>query len=235
VIGELSKRIRLAAWAACLLAVPEIASAQLSWDLSHGAGLHEEDARFLPGMYYFHKGCEYYKRGDAASAIHAWEIGASWAMKDAQYDLGIAYFKGRGVAVDRPRGLAWLALAAERKDEIFETALAAAWDEATPDEHARANEIWNELRKKYGDEFALRRAQNHFTQEKNGITGSHVGMPGHVTIWSRTMGTLDGATFIAKLDKLSERNFGKLPTGHVDVGPLEAIGDDGGAASKPAH
>jgi len=109
-------------------------------------GLNEEEARVLSGLYYFHKGCEYYKRGQPEAAMHAWEVAAGWAMKDAQYNLGIAYFRGRGVDVERPRGLAWLALAAERKDEAFETSLAAAWDEGTPEEHDRANAIWRELR-----------------------------------------------------------------------------------------
>ena len=34
-------------------------------------GLNEEEARFLPGLYYFHKGCEYFKRGQPEAAMHA--------------------------------------------------------------------------------------------------------------------------------------------------------------------
>ena len=26
-------------------------------------GLNEEESRFVPGLYYFHKGCDYYRRG----------------------------------------------------------------------------------------------------------------------------------------------------------------------------
>jgi hypothetical protein len=219
-----------AALAACfaVAAAPHTARAQISLGqaLSTGGGLHEEESRFLPGMYYFHKGCEYYRYGDVESAIHAWEIAAGWAMKDAQYDLGIAYFRGLGVDVDRPRGIAWLALAAERKDEAFETSLAAAWDDATPVEQDRANEIWRELAKQYSDAAALPRAQNHFNAELNQITGSRVGMPGHVTVWSRTKGTLDGANYKAELQRLAARNFGNLPVGTVDVGPLEPVVDD---------
>jgi hypothetical protein len=197
-------------------------------------GLDEEEARFLPGLYYFHKGCDYFRRGDAGAAIESWQVAAGWAVKDAQYDLGIAYFRGRGVDVDRPRGLAWLALAAERKDEAFETSLAAAWDEATPDEHARANGIWRELRKKYADEVALVHAQNRYDQELSHITGSRVGMPGHVSIWTRTTGRVDVAEFKAGLQQRAERNFGKLPTGTVDIGPLEPLIDEAPPA-PPAH
>ena len=186
-------------------------------------GLDEEEARFVPGLYYFHKGCDYYGRGDHAGAMHAWEVAASWAMKDAQYDLGIAYYRGRGVAVDRPRGLAWLALAAERKDEAFVTSLAAAWDEATEQEHAEANAIWRELRRKYADEVALPKAENRYRQEVAQITGSRVGMPGHVSIWTRALGRVDVAWFKSEMQERADRNFGKLPVGRVDIGPLEPV------------
>lgn len=196
-------------------------------------GLDEEEARFLPGLYYFHKGCDYFRRGYPQSAVEAWEIAAYWAMKDAQYDLGIAYFRGRGVETDRPRGLAWLALSAERKDAAFESSLAAAWDEATPEEHARANEIWRELRVRYGDAVALVRAQNRYDQELSHITGSRVGMPGHVQIWTHTAGHVDVAQFKADLQQRADRNFGKLPVGTVDIGPLEPVIDE--APAPPAH
>ena len=198
-------------------------------------GLNEEDARFLPGLYYFHKGCDYFRRGYPQSAVEAWEIAAYWAMKDAQYDLGIAYFRGRGVALDRPRGLAWLALAAERKDEAFEASLAAAWDEATPDEQARANVLWRELRKKYADEVALVRAQNRYDQEVSHITGSRVGMPGHVLIWTHSTGRVEVAEFKKELQQRADRNFGKLPIGTVDIGPLEPVIDEAPPQTPPAH
>jgi hypothetical protein len=190
-------------------------------------GLNEEEARFVPGLYYFHKGCEYYKRGQTAAAMQAWQLAAGWAMKDAQYDLGIAYFRGRGVEMDRPRGLAWLALAAERKDEAFQSSLAVAWDEATPDEHARGNEIWRELRQRYADEVALPLAQNRYQQEINQITGSRVGMPGHVGVWTRSTGRVDVVEFKSQMQERAERNFGRLPIGTVDIGPLEPMVDDG--------
>lgn len=189
-------------------------------------GLDEEESRFLPGLYYFHKGCDYFRRGYPESAVEAWQVAAYWAMKDAQYDLGIAYFRGRGVAVDRPRGLAWLALAAERKDETYETSLAAAWDEATPDEQAQANAIWRELRGKYADSVALVRARNRYDQELSHITGSRVGMPGHVQIWTHSEGRIEVARFKADMQERADRNFGKLPTGTVDIGPLEPLIDE---------
>jgi hypothetical protein len=200
-----------------------------------GIGLNEEESRFVPGLYYFHKGCDHYRRGEAESAMHAWQIAAGWAMKDAQYDLGIAYFRGRGVAIDRPRGLAWLALAAERKNEAFVTSLAAAWDEASEAEHAEANAIWRELSKRYADDVALPRAEKRYRQEVAGITGSRVGMPGHVVIWTRALGRVDVAWFKAEMQARADRNFGTLPTGRVDIGPLQPVVEGAQPAAPPAE
>lgn len=216
----LSMRIRSVLLAA-LLAGAGIAHAQ--GGPSGVIGLNEEESRFVPGLYYFHKGCDYYSRGDHAGAMHAWQVAAGWALKDAQYDLGIAYFRGRGVAIDRPRGLAWLALSAERKDEAFVTSLAAAWDEASEDEHAQANAIWRELRKQYADAVALPKAETRYRQEVAQITGSRVGMPGHVSIWTRALGRVDVAWFKTEMQERADRNFGKLPVGRVDIGPLESV------------
>jgi hypothetical protein len=203
----------------------------LSYDLSTGGGLHEEDSRFLPGLYYFDKGCEYSKRGDTSAAIEIWMISAGWAMKRAQYNLGITYFRGIGVSADRPRGLAWLALAAERKEPQFIESLAAAWDEATPAERELANAIWRDLRREFGDAVALRRAQIRFESEINQITGSRVGMPGHVMI-STAAGMMDGASYRARLASLAVHNLGTLPTGSVEIEPIQPLD---GASVEAKH
>jgi hypothetical protein len=103
-------------------------------------------------------------------------VSASWAYKPAQYNLGIMYFNGDGVAVDRPLGLAWLALAAERSEDVpYARARDAAYSEMTETEFARANELWRDLRKTYGDAVALRRAGNRWRQVRSEATGSHLG------------------------------------------------------------
>jgi len=211
----------------CLAASALTTSLHAETNVSQNAGFDEEESRFVPGVYFFHKGCEYYKRGQSATAMQQWQIAASWAMKDAQYDLGIAYFRGLDVAIDRPRGIAWLALAAERKDPMFESSLAAAWDQATPDEQNRANEIWRELRKYYGDESALPRAERRYKHEVDNITGSRVGMPGHATVWTRASGLIDVQLLKSDMQQRADINFGKLPAATVDVGPLQPVVDDG--------
>jgi TPR repeat protein len=214
----------------CLLALmsaAQPAAAQVfdgMYQLMHGGALHEEESRFLPGRYYFRKGNEYRQRGQSAMAVDLWTRAAGWAMKDAQYNLGISYFKGEGMSADRPRGLAWLALAAERKDAAFNESLAAAWDESTPLEREQANAIWRQLRERYADSVALPLARRRFDAEMAQITGSRVGMPGHVHILAQG-GDFDVAVYKKQLDQAAGLDFGRLPRGRVDIGPVQTLTD----------
>jgi hypothetical protein len=45
------------------------------------------------------------------------------------------------------------------------------------EEYARANVIWRELRRTYGDAVALKRAKNRWQQVRSEATGSHLGAP----------------------------------------------------------
>ena len=166
----------------------------------------EEISRYLPGVANFQKGLDLYKKGQASAAIDAWQTAASWAMKDAQYNLGLAYFKGNGVAADRPRGLAWLALAAERKNPRLQASLATAWDSASDAEHQQANAIWRDLRKEYGDDVALPKAKKRFDAEVAQLS-SRAGK-GNGKMVSRTMGPMDVSEYREKLDVLAKQNFG---------------------------
>jgi TPR repeat protein len=196
--------IRIAiALAAGFVASPATMHAQVMFfDSAQPIKLEDEIARYLPGVSFFQKGLDAYKNGQTAAAIDAWQSSANWAMKDAQYNLGLAYFKGNGVAADRPRGLAWLALAAERKNPAMQSSLAAAWDSATDAEHQQANAIWRDLKKQYGDDVALPKAKKRFETEV-GQLGS-----GNQRVVSRTMGTMDVKAYREKLEAFAEQNFG---------------------------
>lgn len=171
------------------------------FDSAQPIKLEEEIARYLPGVSFFQKGLDAYRKGQTAAAIDAWQSSANWAMKDAQYNLGLAYFKGTGVAADRPRGLAWLALAAERKNPTMQASLAAAWDSASDAEHQQANAIWRDLKKQYGDDVALPKAKKRFETELGQIAPNQ-------RVVSRTMGAMDGEAYREKLESLAEKNFG---------------------------
>jgi TPR repeat protein len=63
---------------------------------------------------------------------------ARWGEKRAQFALGVDYFNGRrGVTADKVQGLAWLTLAAERKDPYYVSILASARAQSTPESSGR--------------------------------------------------------------------------------------------------
>lgn len=190
-----------------------------------GGYLREDESRFLPGVYHYQKGCELYARGRVAAAIGEWKIAAGWAMKEAQYNLGLVYFKGEHVERDRALGLAWLAVAAERKDAEFSESLAAAWHEATAAERTRANELYPALFDRFGDRRARRKAIARFEQELSHVTGSRVGMPGNVDVWTPGKGALDVAVYRRDLERLSDLNFGSVPEARVSIGEIQPVAD----------
>ena len=206
----------------------QVQSPSRAWtDDVAGGALHEEPARFLPGTYYFKKGNWYYHKGDYETAAQLWKTAASWAQKAAQYNLGILYYKGKGgFAVNRPLGAAWLALASERHDVVFESSLAAAMDELTPAERDQANALWRDMKPTYGDAVAARRAKAHFDREMHNLTGSHAGGAGAgaLKVWGVREGNFDGATYIAKLQREADDYFEPVKA-WVDVKPLESVDD----------
>jgi hypothetical protein len=140
----------------------------------------EQDGR--PGLYYFYRGVEAVDRGQYTFAVDMYKTSASWAYKPAEYNLAVMYAKGEGVPVDKPLAMAWAALAAERGDSGYVEAREAIYAELTPEEFQKANEIWRDLKKTYGDETALRRAKARWAMVKASITGSHVGAVGNLRI-----------------------------------------------------
>ncbi|HSC10018.1 MAG TPA: sel1 repeat family protein [Rhodanobacteraceae bacterium] len=156
----------------------EYAAAQR--DMGNGMNTPEADAR--PGEYYFLLAVHAFRKNDFAFAIQMYEVAAAWAYKPAEYNLAIMYARGQGVPVDLPRGMAWMALAAERNEKRYVDAREAVYAEMTPEQFQQANVIWRELKKTYGDEVALRRAKARWAQVKSSMTGSRVGSVGNMTV-----------------------------------------------------
>ena len=65
-------------------------------------GTPEDAAR--PGERYYFNAVRAFRNKDYAFTIDMYEVSASWGYKPAQYNLGVMYFKGEGVPIDRPRG-----------------------------------------------------------------------------------------------------------------------------------
>lgn len=118
--------------------------------------------RFLPGEYYFCSAARNFWSGDLGLARESLKDAARWASKPAEYALGVMYFNGDHAQKNRPLGLAWLALAAERHDPAYEPAFISAYQHATPEELAQADAYWKDLKPVYADAVAAPRAQRQF-------------------------------------------------------------------------
>lgn len=148
---------------------PDYSSAGLAGE----QGMPESDAR--PGAAFFGYGQRAFEKGDYKHAVHMYKVASSWAYKPAEYNLGVMYFKGVGVPVDRPLGAAWMVLAAERGDPIYVRARDAMVTMLTKAQFAETDRFWNELSQTYGDKVALRRAKSQWAFVKTHETGTRVG------------------------------------------------------------
>lgn len=170
--------------------------------------------RVLPGDYYFCAAARDISRGHNSLGRERLRDAAHWASKPAQYVLGLLYYNGDEGPSNKPLGIAWLALAAERHDPRFEPAFVEAYTKATPDERARANAYWLTMRDEFGDPVAGRRAHRRFLAEMRNITALSVfGGSMHIA----GMAPMDEFVFLRTMNAAGE-NFFRGMGGTVTVG-----------------
>jgi hypothetical protein len=161
---------------------PSYDSDYAAWMRRLGSGEETPEADGRPGEYYFLLGAHAFAKQDYRFAIQMYEVAASWAYKPAEFNLGVMYARGQGVAVDLPRAMAWMALAAERSDARYVDARETIYATLSKEQFEQANAIWRDLKKTYGDEIALRRAKARWADVRAHITGSRVGFVGHLDV-----------------------------------------------------
>lgn len=160
------------------IAPPDYGSCVTTCALSNGNfNTPESDGR--PGVKFYYDGMTAYEHKDYEHAIYMLKVSASWAYKPAEYNLGILYFKGMGVAVNRPLGTAWMFLAAERGTSQYVYARHLMVTHLDSAERTEAYALLQKLEKTYGDKVALRRAKVQWARTKSSITGSRLGFTGN--------------------------------------------------------
>ena len=166
-----------------------------------------------PGEKFYFDAVRAVAKKDFRFAVDMYEVSASWAYKPAQYNLGVMYLKGEGVPLDRPRAMAWFALAAERGDADYVQARELLYADLGKDEFAHANEIWRELKTTYGDDVALARAKMRWAHVRAEMTGSPVGSPGNLKVGSASGGVHPvrlGPTGRSEVNGFASAAFGVL-------------------------
>jgi len=152
-------------------APPDYGSCVTTCALSNGNfNTPESDGR--PGVKFYYDGMTAYKQKDYQHAIYMLKVSASWAYKPAEYNLGIMYFKGMGVPVNRSLGAAWMFLAAERGTSQYVYARHLMVADLDGAERTQAYALLQELENTYSDKIALHRAKMQWAITKAGVTGS---------------------------------------------------------------
>lgn len=123
-----------------------------------GAGSVITDAS--PGKKDFAYGATAMHRKDYRHAVYMFKLAAFYADAPAEYDLGLMYFRGNGVPVDKPLGAAWMVLAAQQGNPFYVRARNLLVTDMSEAEFHRMRGIWAKLSWKYGERVALPRAEH---------------------------------------------------------------------------
>jgi TPR repeat protein len=105
----------------------------------------------------FEEGVAAYESGDYALALREWEPLAAAGDARAQFNLGVLYAQGQGVAADPVRALDWYRKAAEQGYAAAQNSLAARYEHGigVPRDDALAA-VWYEKAASQGASFTRR-------------------------------------------------------------------------------
>ncbi|WP_139350408.1 sel1 repeat family protein [Rhodanobacter sp. B04] len=189
-----------------LAVLPVPAIAQLP-DESLQAGLLNttQIASSHPDLFYRDSAIRAYKTGDKQAAMRLLLKAASFADKPAQSMLAAMYWNGDGIPMDRPRGYAWMDLAADRGYPDLLANREKFWQQLDPQERQLAIAEGRKIYAYYDDKSGLKRLGNIFRRELASATGSRTGFGGnYLTILmrdgaaGRSLKTEDGAPMVLR-------------------------------------
>lgn len=184
--------------------------------------------KLLPGEYHYCVAVHDWQKGDNRGGLFEAKYAATWGEKRAQFALGVDYFNGRrGLPVDKAQGLAWLTLAAERKDPYYVSILTSARAQSTPDEQQQANTLVAKMLPDYGDAHVADYAERRFRTQW-WVIRDHVWdalRVSHLDPWSNLTGVeIEGLGVVQPmmaLRKLQDAGTTYFQGwGRVSVGPL---------------
>lgn len=190
------------------------------------------EERIVPGDYYYCIAEQTYGEQRYEYAQKFFTTAASWASKPAQYVLGVMALGGDHQPINRPLGLAWLALAAERPHSNFESAYKSAYAGATARERRAAEDLLMKMRPTYGDATAAPRAEERYAQGMAQLrrvesNGGNYCMEGVSTAAQSSMAPDPSQcppiqVVVSAVDKAATQLFEGWKT-HVTVGPLQQV------------
>jgi len=241
--------------AACALAGPcpadspdvvasQDAVAPNAWDdpATHDTlqAMSEASTWYHPDLFGMTVGMRRYAHRQFGSALHYFEIGAFYADKLSQLNIGLMHLNGEGTSKDSVVAYAWIDLAAERGYPAFVATRDTLRKVLTPAQFDQATALRRTLAARYGDAVAKPRMAVQLHQGQMQFTGSRTGFDFGVTnpvgncgpplrIGGRVVPEIGcmGPSFWAKENWQPELYFAARDRewkANVSVGPVEGLG-----------
>jgi uncharacterized protein len=132
-----------------------------------------------PDLFYRDLAVRAYEAGDKQAAVDWLLKAAGYADKPAQAMLATMYWDGDGIPIDRPRGYAWMDLAADRGYRDLLVQREKYWAKLSEAERQSAVMEGRRIYGEYSDEQGLRRLDRVLKREANRATGSRTGFGGN--------------------------------------------------------
>ena len=132
-----------------------------------------------PDLFYRDLGVRAYQADDKPKAVGLLLKAASYADKPAQAMLASMYWNGDGTPKDRPRGYAWMDLAADRGYQDLLIQREKYWAQLSASERQRAVSEGRQIYAQYNDEQGLRKLDQVLRQTADQATGSRTGFGGN--------------------------------------------------------
>lgn len=177
--------------------------------------------RLLPGEYYACRARYHFERKHYTQMMDTLEEAAHWANKGAQYTLGLIYLNGDtpGVPANRPLAIAWLALAAERKDPTYLRMYSLVCLHSTPADIRAGAALFHKMSREYSDKVAGVLAVRRFNREMKPIEDA-ANSGGLMYLSGYSPFPQNGLTMLVRLHDMADKYFDGM-TGTVTVGPLQ--------------
>ncbi|MCF7221772.1 hypothetical protein [Marilutibacter chinensis] len=121
------------------------------------------------------RGLKHYVDDRPGQALEQFERAAGYADKFSQHYLSLMHWHGVGTPVDRVRAYIWSDLAAERGNPRLLAIREKMWAGLSEAEQAQVLTHGPDFYARYGDDVAMRRAEDEMRRFARNMTGSRVG------------------------------------------------------------
>ena len=146
-----------------------------------------------PDLRNYRTGIREYRLGNLEKAFRSFRMASRYSDKPSQAVVAEMHWHGKGVALNRPLGYAWMDLAAERGNHRLLAQREKYWEAMSEAERAQALALGEQVYAEFGDAVAQRRLEVALRREKNQLAGSRTGYTGNTQIAAPMPGAGDAA------------------------------------------